>query len=91
MSGAGGPIAAGGTAGGGAGGAGGDAVAVTVNGEERRLPRGLTVASLLDVLGTDQRGVAVAVDGEVVSRSGWEARELVGGEHVEILSVARGG
>ena len=66
-------------------------VGITVNGEERLVEPGSTVASLLDALGTERRGVAVAVDGEVVSRSAWDGRELGGGEHVEILSIARGG
>jgi sulfur carrier protein len=66
-------------------------VGITVNGEEHLVEPGSTVASLLAALGTERRGVAVAVDGEVVSRSAWEGRELGGGERVEILSVARGG
>jgi sulfur carrier protein len=66
-------------------------IAITVNGEEHLVERGSTVTSLLDTLGTERRGVAVAVDGEVVSRSAWDGRELGGGEHVEILSIARGG
>ena len=61
-------------------------IAITVNGEEHLVEPGSTVASLLDTLGTERRGVAVAVDGEVVSRSAWDGRELGGGEHVEILS-----
>jgi sulfur carrier protein len=69
----------------------GAGVAVTVNGEEHAVERGATVASLLDALGTEQRGIAVAVDGEVVSRSTWDARQLAGGERVEILSITRGG
>jgi sulfur carrier protein len=66
-------------------------VGITVNGEEHLVEPGSTLAALLDALGTERRGVAVAVDGEVVSRSAWDGRELGGGEHVEILSIARGG
>jgi sulfur carrier protein len=66
-------------------------VGITVNGEAHEVEPGSTVAALLDALGTERRGVAVAVDGEVVSRSAWGGRALGGGEHVEILSIARGG
>ena len=66
-------------------------ITITVNGEEHLVEPGSTVASLLDALGTERRGVAGAVDGEVVSRSAWNGRELGGGENVEILSIARGG
>lgn len=64
---------------------------VTVNGDEHRVDAGSTVAALLDALGTETRGVAVAVDGEVVPRGAWGEHRLAGGERVEILSIARGG
>ena len=42
---------------------------ITVNGEPRELPSGATVAGLLDALGVrGGRGMAVAVDAEVVPR-----------------------
>jgi sulfur carrier protein len=66
-------------------------VAITVNGEPRTVTAGDTVASLLDALGTEARGVAVAVDGEVVPRRTWPDTGFGGGEHVEILSIAQGG
>ena len=39
----------------------------------------------------EPRGVAVAVDGEVVPRRTWGEATFDGGEHVEILSIAQGG
>jgi sulfur carrier protein len=66
-------------------------VAITVNGEDAAVAPGTTVAGLLDQLGTEPRGVAVAVDGEVVTRRTWAERALVAGESVEILSIAQGG
>ena len=64
---------------------------VTVNGDPHRLDAGTTVADLLAALDVEPRGVAVAVDGEVVTRRAWGTRVLVEGEHVEVLSIARGG
>jgi sulfur carrier protein len=66
-------------------------VGLTVNGEPRTVGAGATVADLLGELGVEPRGVAVAVDGEVVPRSTWGGHALGGGEHVEILSIAQGG
>jgi sulfur carrier protein len=37
------------------------------------------------------RGVAVAVNGEVVPRTDWPATVLRGGDRVEVLSAAQGG
>jgi sulfur carrier protein len=67
------------------------AMCVTVNGEETEMPAGTSVAELLSLLGIEPRGVAVAVDGEVVTRRTWGARSLAGGERIEILSIAQGG
>jgi len=66
---------------------------VTVNGELRRLPAGATVASVVELLdvGSGARGVAVALDGEVVRRSRWTETELADGSLVEVLVAIGGG
>jgi sulfur carrier protein len=64
---------------------------VTVNGDETEVPTGTSVADLVASLGIEPRGVAVAVDGEVVTRRTWGERSLAAGESVEILSIAQGG
>jgi sulfur carrier protein len=61
---------------------------LSVNGEDRRLPEGTTVA---DVLGDRTRGVAVAVNREVVPRSTWSEAVLHDGDRVEILEAHQGG
>ena len=52
-----------------------------------------TVASLLRALDldADARGVAVAVDGEVVPRAGWSSFAIPDGAHVEVLTAMQGG
>jgi sulfur carrier protein len=66
---------------------------VTVNGEPRQLPAGATVARVIELLDVapGARGVAVAVDGEVVARSRWTDTELREGSLVEILAAIQGG
>ncbi len=66
---------------------------VTVNGESRRLPPGATVASVVELLDVapGARGVAVALDGEVVTRSRWGATELREGSRIEVLAAIGGG
>ncbi len=66
-------------------------VRVTVNGDGRTVAPGTTVAGLVADMGLEPRGVAVAVDGEVVTRGRWADRALAAGDRVEVLSVARGG
>ncbi|MCP2326499.1 sulfur carrier protein [Hamadaea flava] len=62
---------------------------ITVNGTERELPG--SVAELVAVVTPEQRGVAVAVNGEVVPRGEWAAYPLADGDSMEILSAAQGG
>ena len=66
---------------------------VTVNGERRDVPAGATVASVVEVLsGTPGgRGVAVALEGEVVPRGSWGRVELREGAHVEVVAAVQGG
>jgi sulfur carrier protein len=68
-------------------------VTITVNGEPRTLPNGTTVAELLDALdlAAGRRGVAVAVDAEVVPRTEWERTEVAEGARVEVLAAIQGG
>jgi sulfur carrier protein len=66
---------------------------IVLNGERCELEHGATVAAALDRLGveTHARGVAVAVDGEVVPRGAWKSFALGEGARVEILKAMQGG
>lgn len=65
---------------------------IYVNGEPRE-GAGATIAELLAELGVEvrARGVAVAVDGEVIPRGEWAQRRINEGERVEALSAMQGG
>ena len=66
---------------------------VHVNGEPTELAEGATVADVLERLDVNgsRRGLAVAVDAEVVPRSEWDARPLGAGDSVEVLNAIQGG
>lgn len=64
---------------------------VTVNGEDREVADGCTVAGLAAELGAAPKGVAVAVDGEVVARGAWAGHRLHEGDRVEVLGAMQGG
>ncbi|HEY4278043.1 MAG TPA: sulfur carrier protein ThiS [Conexibacter sp.] len=66
---------------------------IRLNGEQRELTAGATVVAavaLLDVT-PDTRGVAVAVDREVVPRGSWDATVLAEGAEVEVVMAIQGG
>jgi sulfur carrier protein len=66
-------------------------VSIVVNGESRDLAPGTTVAALVESLGMPRRGVAVAVDGEIVRRGEWDACSVPDGARVEVLTAMQGG
>jgi sulfur carrier protein len=65
---------------------------ILVNGEPRERA-GATIAELLADLGVEDRarGVAVAVNGEIVPRATWAARRVAEGDRVEALTAMQGG
>ena len=66
---------------------------IELNGEGTDLPAGATVADAVASTGadTDGRGLAVALDGEVVPRAEWNQRALAEGAAVEVLHAVQGG
>ncbi|GAA2699070.1 sulfur carrier protein ThiS [Micromonospora olivasterospora] len=62
-----------------------------VNGTGRDLPGGTTLAEVVRTVTDQERGLAVAVNGEVVPRGGWSVTVLRDGDRVEVLSAAQGG
>ncbi|MFN8160330.1 MAG: sulfur carrier protein ThiS [Solirubrobacterales bacterium] len=66
---------------------------IELNGEPRDLPAGATLADAVEAAGAAAggRGVAVALDGEVVPRSDWAGQPLREGQRVEVLAAIQGG
>lgn len=66
-------------------------ITAVVNGDARRLVDGTTMAELVDAVVGDHRGVAAALNGEVVAKAAWAATAVGDGDRVEILRAAQGG
>ncbi len=64
---------------------------VTLNGEARQVPEGLTLDRLVATLTTAHSGVAAAVNETVVPRSRWTTTALGDGDRVEVLTAVQGG
>ena len=65
---------------------------VTINGERRELGERVTIETAVRAAGApDGRGVAVALDGEVVPRGEWASTEVRDGQQVEVLHAVQGG
>jgi sulfur carrier protein len=66
-------------------------VNVVLNGEARELPDAATIADVLALLDAPDRGVAVAIDAEVVPRGEWQRARLREGVRIEVVQAVQGG
>ena len=66
---------------------------VELNGRETEIPDGASAADAAQVAGVDpgRRGVAIAVDGEVVPGGRLAEVELSNGQRVEVVEAIGGG
>jgi sulfur carrier protein len=66
---------------------------VVLNGERYELDPGATVREAVTATGapSEGRGVAVALDGEVVPRRRWDDVPLREGQRVEVVQAVQGG
>ena len=64
---------------------------LTVNGEEKEVPAGLSVRGLIELLELTDGPVAVERNGEVVTRGEHAAATLAEGDVVEVVHFVGGG
>ena len=64
---------------------------VRINGEERPIARGTSVAVLVAELAPEARMVAVECNGEIVPRQRWAETVLEAGDRIEIVRFVQGG
>jgi sulfur carrier protein len=68
-------------------------VQVLINGTATEVPPGVTLADAVALLSgaPDGRGVAAALEGEVVPRASWSETALNEGARVEVVVAVQGG
>lgn len=66
-------------------------VEITINGEPKTIPDGLTVAGLLEMLGKQPRYLAVERNKELVPRTHHAECPLRSGDQIEIVTLVGGG
>jgi sulfur carrier protein len=65
-------------------------VKITVNGDSVEISEGASVATLVEQLGLPDKGIAVAIDWEVLPRSEWHTT-LSDGAKIEVVTAVQGG
>ena len=68
-----------------------ESVCIRVNGEERRVTAGRSIAAMLGELGLDAKRVAVERNREIVPRSALADVEVADGDSFEIVHFVGGG
>jgi sulfur carrier protein len=68
-------------------------VNVVVNGNPLDVPEGAVLSDVLRQLGLadDRRGIALALEGDVVLRTDWPRTAVAEGQRVELLEARAGG
>ena len=64
---------------------------IVVNGEERSVPDGQSVSSLLAVLGIEAGRVAVELDRSIIRKPDWDSTMVQDGARLEIVQFVGGG
>ncbi|GGC61723.1 sulfur carrier protein ThiS [Hoyosella rhizosphaerae] len=64
---------------------------IQINGEWREFVPGSTLAELLDQLGLQPKGLAIAVAGEVVPKDEWSSTSVDPSLRIEIVTAVQGG
>jgi sulfur carrier protein len=67
------------------------AMSITLNGERREIPHGLSVASLLDHLALRADRVAIERNGEILAKSAWAGTAISPDDRFEIVQLVGGG
>ena len=69
------------------------AMQITLNGEDRTVDSGISIRDLLIDLShdPDRKGIAVAVNAEIVTRAEWNSTRLGSGDRVDVIAAVQGG
>ncbi len=64
---------------------------IKLNGEDLELQNGAVLTDICTKLGIDSKGVAFAIDSEVIPRDEWASTKLADGTEVMMIRAACGG
>ena len=64
---------------------------ISLNGEQRQVPDGITVLGLLDILKIQPQRVAVELNREIVKKDRYGTTAIAEGDNIEVVSFMSGG
>jgi sulfur carrier protein len=69
----------------------GETITLTVNGEPRRIPAGLTLPAVLEALGYRPQLVVVEFNGTILPRQRWAEQSVGETDVLEVVTIVGGG
>jgi sulfur carrier protein len=66
-------------------------VRITLNGAEREVEAGTTIAQLIDTITKDRSRVAVERNRAIAPRATWEEAVVADGDEIEVVTLVGGG
>lgn len=66
-------------------------IEIVINGTPHEVPEQTCLDRAVALISRSATGVAVAVNGDVVSRTSWPQVRLAHGDHIEVLTAVQGG
>lgn len=64
---------------------------IVINGAAYQVPDEISLDRAVALISNSATGIAVAVNGDVVSRMSWPSKMLAEGDQVEVLTAVQGG
>ena len=63
-----------------------------INNEQKEIPDAVTISALLgEIKLNSPKGIAIAINNEVISKSSWEKHQLKENDRVTIIRATQGG
>jgi len=66
-------------------------IEIILNGSSYQVPELTTIDGLVEQIGLQKKGVAIAVNSEVIPKSNWTEKSLLSQDKVELLTITQGG
>ncbi|MGY6649052.1 sulfur carrier protein ThiS [Wenyingzhuangia sp. IMCC45574] len=66
-------------------------ITIKVNNQSKEIPDSSSVAQLLQQLEQPEKGIAVAINQQIITKNNWETQEVLNGDDILIIQATQGG
>ncbi len=66
-------------------------ITINVNNQPKEISENSSVASLLQTLEQPEKGIAVAINQQIITKTDWESKVVTNGDDILIIQATQGG